>query len=1294
MTQMRQTEEAVVPTVSECSRSGTLNLDEQNPWPGPAAYDEASSDFFYGRTQEASELLGLIKLAALTVVYGKSGLGKTSLLQAGLYPLLRAEHYLPVHLRIDFSSEFHIPPLMQVMLCLTAALDNMKAEYPTPNSGESLWGYLHRNDLEIWSEDNFPVIPVLIFDQFEEVFSRSGGNSELIQQVFYGLADLVENRIPADIASEAGECLQSDLDLRSQRYRIVLSFREDFLPEVRAWEQNMPSLLSNCLRLEPMSRARAIEAVEQAGKAVLDEGVAPCIVDFVGRLDRTIDSASASDITIEPVLLSLCCSQLNRRRPPGARIDKVLVEEAGQDILDNFYRETLDDPEVKGSPDVALFIEDYLIQGDHFRGDYPEGEALAKNLITNTQLIALTDRHHLLRLAHHPDTTRVELIHDRLVPVVRKARDERRIKQHREEQELLAKKALHQAEIERGRAKVARRNERKMKAISVGVIFLFFIGLITGGLAYKKQQEANKMRYLADKAELTSQVALATSRLAEGRLALTNGSEPLEQIMYRGLAAYRLANRDVSQPRAESLIALHSAMGLSGHLRKILKLEGFMPTAALAYSPNGQTLAIGGEDGVIRLLDAVTFKHIASLDCHQTSAGSVWSLAYNSDGKRLAAGYSREDNAVPSGLVCVFDITKRSILRSWSAKELWGKASNIYSVAYGGKPGAEFVISGGSDKMMRKLDIYSGSMSEVPHPQEVISVAISPDGNKLASGSGDAIIRVWDLADFSNPKARSVELKGHEDIIQQIMFSPADPSVLVSAGDDGRVMIWSVGGSNNRNSCLMQQSKQQFARIYNVAVSKNGHVAAASADGNVRLFQPLDIGTTCSKRTGKRISSAVAIPEFDVIRDGVLSGHGGVVLGIAFHPEGERLASAGQNGSIRIWGPKTEGFSLAQLEQGSPHGSVTTLAISPDGKSIAAGDSQGNIHLWAPPDIQEPVMQPTAASWKAHEKSVRSLAYIRMANRLVLVSGGDDGVIKRWDAGTRQVSGVEMMDDAEAVQSIAVSPDGKLLAVGGMGGTVRLWDAMTGKRLPTKFKKPDEASQGYELYAVGFSADGKYLVVGDVFSELRVLDLKAPSTDRRLQGHVSAIKSLTRGGARWVLSAGLDGSLMEWEQSALSKPQAEGLQKHDEFKFRMGFGDRKKLTSMDTSSDGRLIVTGGEMKGQISNTKWGLVQLWDGGERVLIGERFQGHGRDREVRAVAMAPDASFFVTADDDSKILVWPGPDRWADIICSKLTSNMSHSEWRKWVSPKIDYVLQCPGLAVPKDLTPIVAVKKSSG
>jgi WD40 repeat protein len=174
-----------------------------------------------------------------------------------------------------------------------------------------------------------------------------------------------------------------------------------------------------------------------------------------------------------------------------------------------------------------------------------------------------------------------------------------------------------------------------------------------------------------------------------------------------------------------------------------------------------------------------------------------------------------------------------------------------------------------------------------------------------------------------------------------------------------------------------------------------------------------------------------------------------------------------------------------------------------------------------------------------------------------------------------------------------------------------------------------------------------------------------------LMGHGDTVKALARGSGKWLLSAGRDGSVLEWDQSVLTRPPSEGLKKQDEFKYRMVFRNQKALTSMDVTDDGSLIVTGGER---------GQVQLWDGVEHVLIGASFLRQRMD-EIQSVAMAADGSFFVTADA-ADILVWPGPARWADMICSKLGWNMSNKQWREWVSSSIPYQEQCPGLTRAPD------------
>ena len=527
MNSPRQNAASVPEEPAEASPVVQTKVDKLNPWPGLDAYDEASSAFFYGRSTESAELFRLIRLDSLTVIYGKSGLGKTSLLQAGLFPSLRAEHYLPVLVRLDFAEGIENPPLEQVRQRLRQALESAKAEYPATEGYESLWEYLHRKDAEFWSTDNFPLTPVLVFDQFEEVFSRTRGNEKSIEQVLDWLADLIENRIPPELATEAAGARRSRLDLLSQRYRIVLSFREDFLPEVRTWEKKVPSLLRSSLRLEPMSRECAVETVIRSGRPVLGDGevassaldilqqntdtstklrartvldssVATSIVDLVGRRGRPGHTTDASDTVIEPVLLSLCCTQLNKRRAAGAHIDKILVDKAGQDILETFYRDALADPKVKGEPDAARFIEEYLIQGD-FRGDYPKQEAIDENKLRSEQLAALTDRHRLLRIVHRGDTARIELIHDRLVPVVRASRDIRKAKDD-ERQKLTRDQDREKRE----------RDERDLRRLRIAITLFGLLAITALGAAgwavrasreaYKAQVQASKNERIANKA--------------------------------------------------------------------------------------------------------------------------------------------------------------------------------------------------------------------------------------------------------------------------------------------------------------------------------------------------------------------------------------------------------------------------------------------------------------------------------------------------------------------------------------------------------------------------------------------------------------------------------------------------------------------------------------------------------------------------------------------------------------------------------------------------------------------------
>src|SRR5262245_19229332 len=723
-----------------------------------------------------------------------------------------------------------------------------------------------------------------------------------------------------------------------------------------------------------------------------------------------------------------------------------------------------------------------------------------------------------------------------------------------------------------------------------------------------------------------------------------------------------------------SLSALHSALEAAPHLRKIIRLRNAKPTSALAYSPDGRTLAAGDDDGSVHLIDTITYEEKRPLNCRHPSGTAAWTLAFSGDGQRLVVGFAplTDDQYKSHGAVCVFDVVSESVVQNWATAEVdgkFGEIGSVYSVAYNRARPDEIVIASGD--MVFIGNVQSGELRPLPKKGkgEIVAISISASGRAIAAAGEDNIIRVWNL---DAPNKEPVPLEGHRGTVQTIMFLPGNDSIIVSAGDDRNIMVWKV--LNAKEGCETL-SAQQPAAIYglDIITNRDGRMlAVARADRKVRLhWLQGDLSSCKIKKGGQKPLDGRAsprgqqrsVPELKDVPDGELSGHGGAVMAVAFHPNGQRLASSSMDGSVRFWGPKTDGFSLAELRADDGEmlpGNVTTVVIHPDGTSIAAGDDKGNIYLWPRKEYGEPEFQRAAWKRNAHASAVRALAYVRIGSRLALVSGGDDGVLKRWDAESGANIPGDMADNAEPVRAIAVSRERTMLAAGSRDGTVRIWNPQTSA--PLQRIRPNGWN---DLAAVGFGPDAKHLIIGS--SSLWLVPLQGDgetveADNPPLNGHLGGIQSVAqlRNQDGRMLSAGIDGMLLVWKLER--RREDSGFYPKDEFEYRMKTRDGRRLTTMDASANGRLILTGGE-KGQ--------VQLWDAIHKELIAARFKAHGED--ITAVASAPDGNFVVTAEA-RKILLWPGPDRWADMVCQKLSWNMSDQQWKDLVSASLHYEDQC--------------------
>lgn len=520
-------------------------LDAENPWPGLAPFDEAQAGFFYGRTREVEDLFRRVRLNLLSVLYGQSGLGKTSLVRAALFPRLRGAGLLPVPIRLDYSSGSP-SAREQIWHALSRALEEAGVVVAPLAEDQTLWEYFHQRALEK------SVVPVLVFDQFEELFTlgpeRAGGTS-FVRDCVMELAALIENRPPDRVEArfDREPRLVAQYDFDRQDYRLLLSLREDYLAHLHDLGGKIPSITLNNMRLTPLDGPRALEAVEKPGGRLVAPGAAEAIVRVVagardegrerraaGLLDGANESsgpreAPLESLVVDPSLLSLLCRELNQKRRDDRlpAITPALVEANRENILNNFYARCLSDlPE-----GVQIFVEEDLLTDSGFRETLTVDTAQARLRRRGSDAHALTTlvNRRLLHYEQRGAVTRVELTHDVLAPVVRQSRAVRREREaiseaearkrrELEESERLAQQARAEAEAKYQRSK---RQRRVFAAIGIAMAAVAAVAVYLGVQAGRERDRANQLlqRIESQNADLESQKNALKDTTVVARLA-------------------------------------------------------------------------------------------------------------------------------------------------------------------------------------------------------------------------------------------------------------------------------------------------------------------------------------------------------------------------------------------------------------------------------------------------------------------------------------------------------------------------------------------------------------------------------------------------------------------------------------------------------------------------------------------------------------------------------------------------------------------------------------------------------
>lgn len=460
-----------------------------NPWKGLNYYTEG--EILYGRSEEIQSLFQYIINNTQTVLFGKSGIGKSSIVNAGIFPVARQAGLYPVSIRFehDISADY----ASQVRAAFNnSGLDITEIVPAINRQTESLWEFFHRHT---FSCNGRMVRPLIVFDQFEEIFTLQK-NEAVKKQFFSQLADLINEVMPQYISDwQESQLNQSQtgsgdytevftLDFgnsdiaeyhRTSDFSLVFIIREDFLSYLERYTAYIPSMKSNRYGLQMINEEQAREIIMNPVPGLIDESVAKLIIcKLTESKEVDFEFDGTPEMEVDSAVLSLFLSRLFLKKPASEqKISAELVNQYSEDIIKDFYEEATSRIEVS----KIRYLEDVLVNKEGRRENISRYNARNIGKLSDNDLKILIYEEKILRQFSYGGDLRLEFIHDILCSVICERKEFRenieRQKEERKRQEkemsLLARKA--------------RINKKRLYyAIGTVAVLLFF--LLCSAMAY------------------------------------------------------------------------------------------------------------------------------------------------------------------------------------------------------------------------------------------------------------------------------------------------------------------------------------------------------------------------------------------------------------------------------------------------------------------------------------------------------------------------------------------------------------------------------------------------------------------------------------------------------------------------------------------------------------------------------------------------------------------------------------------------------------------------------------------
>jgi WD40 repeat protein len=1060
-----------------------------SPYKGLAAFADSELDalLFFGRGREIEVIKANLVAARLTVLYGPSGVGKTSLLRAGVAHELRRDEDAAVVVFSSWSGDPNDGLLAAVRREVRRLRPDADDVAPGRSVAETFSAWTRRLAADLY----------VVLDQFEEYFlyhadDEAGGP-------FAELAEVV--RLPG------------------LRANFLISIREDSLAQLDAFKAQIPNLFANSLRLDRLDRGaakrailgplerynelvppdKAVEAEPQLVEEILD-AVAVGRIHLGASGRGGAEDARDERGAIEAPYLQLVLERLweveaerGSRRLPLETLRE--LGGAAHIVEDHLERAMAGLSEQER--DAAAAMYNHLVTPSGTKIAHRAGDLAGYAAVDETEAGRVLDRLTRERIVRAGENgaagPRYEIFHDVLADAV------------------LAWRTRHEAErrLAAERRESARRH-RRLVGIAGLSAFAFAVLAAIAVYAFSQRSSAQDNARQARAGDL---VALAEAGLSSDpvrSLALgveasgLSASRTVEDLLRRGLVGLRTAAVLRSSAPFEavafsadrkSLVAItgREARIYSDDGRRLLQSLGHRdPVTAASFSPSGDRVVTGSDDGFARIWNTASGRQLRAL----RHGGPVTGASFAPQGPLIAT--TSDDRTART-----WDVrTGRPLHR-------WVHPDSVRSISFNSD--GSLVVTVADDGVARVFDAHrGGQIATLDQRGSILTAQFAPKSDRIATGAADGVARLWN---GRTGQPFGAELSGHKRRVIDVAFSPRG-DLVATASIDGTARVWSTddgelvailpghAGFVQRldfspdGQTIVTASRDRMARLFDadsgtlvatlsghteavkdVAFSAGGGTAAsASSDGTLRLW------------------NAHPFPELRLLGE-----HGMRLAVVGFRDNGEQVVSVGQEGAIRGWNVS----GGAAFKPWWPGGVFRAAALSGDGRVLATAAGDGSVDVWdvAPTRLVRTLNGAGAATALAVAEDGKTV-----------VTGTADGTVRVLRVRDGEVQ--RTIRTKPTVTAVAISPDGRRILAAGDDYVVRIWDAKTGK-----LERPLEP-HGAEVTSASFSPDGRFVVTTSRDQDAR---LSSAETGRQiwLLSHASAVNAADfSADSRWVVIAG------------------------------------------------------------------------------------------------------------------------------------------------------------------------------